>query len=227
MDDVKQYIYTTLSVFAIGVVVWVGFIFYNSCGFSFACKTGQAKVERTPIPSLVPGTLPAYVAPAPSGECKVGATDLMAAWVNAGSPEKDTFTFSDVNGAECTATFTKDLWPLMNTSNVWYKSSLSCTSCHNADLATSDAQLDLSTYEGMMAGSRRADGAAKGEDIFGGGNWEKSKLYELMVTHTITADGHPADLSASGPVIYAGSRVEVPTQTPAPTQAPATPTVTP
>jgi mono/diheme cytochrome c family protein len=58
-DDVQKYIYRALTIFVVGVLVWVGFIFINACGFSLACKQGAALVERTPIPTLLPATMPA------------------------------------------------------------------------------------------------------------------------------------------------------------------------
>ncbi len=216
MDDVKQYIYGTIILFVLGVVAWVSFVSYNACGLSFACKRALPKVERTSMPTLVPGTLPAFVQSSQKGQCKVGATDLIGAWVNANTPEKDEFTFTDINGQTCAATFEKDIQHLFVESNVWYQGSLSCTSCHNADLTSSDAQLDMTTYASMMKGSHRMNLTVQGDDIFGGGNWQKSKLYELMVTHSVTAAGHPADLSASGPVVYAGTPLEIPTETPQP-----------
>jgi len=58
-DDVRKYIYRTLMIFIGGVLVWVGFIFVNACGFSLACKQAAAVVDRTPIPTLLPATMPA------------------------------------------------------------------------------------------------------------------------------------------------------------------------
>jgi mono/diheme cytochrome c family protein len=58
-DDVKKYIYRTLIIFVVGVVIWVGFIFINACGFSLTCNQGAPIVERTPIPTLFPATMPA------------------------------------------------------------------------------------------------------------------------------------------------------------------------
>ncbi len=58
-DDVRKYIYGTVVVFVVGVLIWVGFIFVNACGFTLTCKRGELAVERTPIPTLIPATLPA------------------------------------------------------------------------------------------------------------------------------------------------------------------------
>jgi mono/diheme cytochrome c family protein len=58
-DDVRKYIYGTLVVFVVGVATWISFIFINACGFTLTCKRGALFVERTPIPTLIPATLPA------------------------------------------------------------------------------------------------------------------------------------------------------------------------
>lgn len=58
-DDVRKTIYRTLTLFVIGVVVWIIFLFLNACGFSLACKKAAAPVDRTPVPTLIPATMPA------------------------------------------------------------------------------------------------------------------------------------------------------------------------
>src|SRR5512140_1199042 len=58
-DDVQKYIYRALIIFVVGILVWVGFLFINACGFSPSCIRGAAIVERTPIPTLYPATMPA------------------------------------------------------------------------------------------------------------------------------------------------------------------------
>ena len=225
MDDVRKYIYGTLIFFVVGILGWVGIIYYNACGLNFACPSGALLVDRTPVPTLVAATLPVsnHTEQMCFNKCKVGATDLLGAWVSAGSPEKDAFPFTDINGRQCDATFGGDIQPLLMESGLWYSNSLSCTSCHNSDLANSDAQLDLTTYPGILAGSGRADANAKGNDILGGGNWERSKLYDLLVKHSTTPVGHPADVPSSGPLIYAGQPVVVPTEVPPTPEATPTP----
>jgi mono/diheme cytochrome c family protein len=59
MNDVRKYIYSALVVFVVGVLAWVGFIFVNACGYSTSCLSAAPFVERTPIPTLIPATLPA------------------------------------------------------------------------------------------------------------------------------------------------------------------------
>ncbi len=58
-DDVRTTIYRTLTIFIIGTLVWLGLVFVNACGFSLACNQALAPVERTPIPTLFPATMPA------------------------------------------------------------------------------------------------------------------------------------------------------------------------
>jgi mono/diheme cytochrome c family protein len=57
-DDVKKYIYGTLVVFVVGVLAWISIVFVNACGLSFACDQGKLAVARTPIPTLIPATMP-------------------------------------------------------------------------------------------------------------------------------------------------------------------------
>jgi hypothetical protein len=199
-DDVQKYIYRTLTIFITGVVIWVGFIFINACGFSLACKQGAAVVERTPIPTLFPATMPALEIKskpaALSDKCRVAAVDLIGAWVSANSPEKDIFLFADVNGRDCETTFA-EVELLFTEPNLWRSDSLSCVSCHYVDVTISSAQLDLSSYAGIKIGSRRADvEAEKGIDILGEGNWEKSLLYEFLSTSKAEVPGHTELLSA-------------------------------
>lgn len=205
-DDVKRYIYGAVIVFLVGVLAWVGIIFVNACGLSLVCNRGNNLPDTTPIPTLIPATLPAMEmgsAPAAATDtCHVAGVDLIGAWVEAGSPQSDPFEFTDANGAACEATF-EDVLPLFTQSNLWYSGSLSCSSCHSVTLAVSPAQLDLSSYEGILAGSRRADDAPKGTDILGGGSWESSLLYQF-IAEAKDVPGHDAALS-SGLIITVGT----------------------
>ena len=205
-DDVQKYIYRTLTVFVAGLAVWVGFLFINACGFSLACKQGKALVERTPIPTLVPATMPAgeikSKSIAISANCRVAAADLIGAWVSAKSPEEDTFQFIDVNGKNCEAAFA-EVHLLFQEPDLWLPDSLSCVSCHSVDVTISPAQLDLSSYAGIMAGSRRENEKSKGTDILGGGNWEKSLLYEFLITGKANVPGHTQAVSVDS-FVFAG-----------------------
>lgn len=218
-DDVKKYIYGAVIVFVVGVLVWVGFIYTNACGFTLSCNRGTLPVERTSVPTLLPATLPA-VGNVTSGEvvtdkCLVAAADLMGAWVNAGSSETDPFQFVDANGQNCESTFA-DVKPLFIESNIWYSGSMSCVACHGADLTTASAQLDLSNFTGITAGSRRADAESKGTDIFGAGKWDSSLLFEFISTSKADIPGHNNIVSSR--LVYAGSPLPVSdaTATPSP-----------
>ena len=61
-DDVRKTIYTTLTLFLLGVILWISFLFINACGFTLTCKQGDPLVDRTPMPTLLPATLPAMQA---------------------------------------------------------------------------------------------------------------------------------------------------------------------
>lgn len=216
-DNVRTITYGTLIVFVIGLFVWIGFLYVNACGFTLTCQRGAHPVERTPIPTLIPATLPVMqpaadetVAP---DTCRVAAVDLIGAWVEAGFSETEPFQFTDLNGRNCEAAFA-DVKPLFVDANLWYPGSLSCVSCHSVDLAISPAQLDLSSYAGILAGSRRSDAESKGTDIFAAGNWEASLLREFIAVSHADIPGHSEPISAL--VIFAGK--------PAPPSAETTPT---
>jgi len=219
-DDVRKYIYGTLIVFVAGVLIWVGFIFVNACGFTLTCKQGALPVERTPIPTLIPATLPAMQTGGgevvKSDQCRVLAVNLIGAWVEAGSPESNSFQFKDLNGQNCESTFV-EVQPLFVEANFWYPGSLSCVSCHSVDLAISPAHLDLSSYAGILAGSGRTNADSKGTDILAGGEWKKSILFEFLSGPKADVPGHSEDVS--GLLIFAGK--PLPLQEPTPTPVPA------
>ncbi|MDP1547587.1 MAG: hypothetical protein Q8L87_16385 [Anaerolineales bacterium] len=217
-DDVRRYIYGAVIVFLVGVLVWVGIVFVNACGFSLACNRGALPVDRTPIPTLIPATMPAMEmqgseAVMTTDACYVAAVDLIGAWVEAGSSETEAFQFTDANGQNCEAAFEVVL-PLFVESNLWYSGSLSCISCHSVDVAISPAQLDVSSYAGIIAGSRRADAESNGTDILGAGSWTSSVLYEFLTEARADVPGHTEALS--GLMVYAGTPLPEPEETPAP-----------
>lgn len=217
-DDVRRYIYGAVTVFLLGVLAWVGFVYVNACGLTLTCHRGDLPVVRTPVPTLIPATLPVLEAEsgpaAASDKCYVAAVDLAGAWVEAGASDTESFQFEDSSGRMCESTF-EEVKPLFVNSNLWYSGSLACSSCHSVDLAVSPAQLDLSSYEGILAGSRRADDAPKGTDILGGGNWESSLLYQFIAETKADVPGHDAALH-SGLMVYAGKPVDGVAPTPTP-----------
>ncbi len=217
-DDVRKYIYGTIVVFLVGVFIWLSIVYVSACGVTLSCNQAAQPVDRTPIPTLIPATLPAMdmsngqQAASDREACRVVATDLVGAWVSANSPETDSFQFVDANGNNCEATFA-DVEPLFNEPNLWNSGSLACVSCHSVDVAISPAQLDLSSYAGIIAGSRRADAESKGTDILGAGNWEKSLLYDFLVTSKADVPGHTEAVSFAS-FVFAGKPLPVPTPTP-------------
>ena len=200
----------------LGLVVWLGFLFVNACGFTLTCNQAAFAVERTPVPTLLPATMPAMETGngkiVTSDQCRVAAVDLIGAWVTAGSSETEAFQFTDINGQNCESTF-EEVKPLFLESNFWVSGSLSCVSCHSVDVTISPAQLDLSSYAGIMSGSRRADAESKGTDILGAGKWDGSLLYEFLSTSKADVPGHTE--IASDLVIFAGKPLSV-TTTPTP-----------
>jgi len=177
-----------------------------------ACAGTVDTAHLTPIPTLIPVTLPTQAPPEMSAEedagvpCPITAADLIGAWVTAETPETEPFPFTSEDGKSCIATFEADVLPLFLQGNLWFPGALPCSSCHTADLATSDGQMDMSSYAGILAGSQRIDTA--GEDILGGGNWEASRLYEQIITRAMP-EGRPADSPEKGPTLYVGTEGEM------------------
>ncbi len=229
MNDVRKMIFGAI----IGLMLVLGLMFrivyVSSCGLTFTCEQADAKVDRTPIPTLIPATLPVQSMGADSGafnKCQVAAVDLIGAWVTAGVPETDKFTFTDIKGQACEAVFGRDVQPLFLESNLWYPGSLSCSSCHQSNLALALQNMDLSSYAGILAGSGRPNGEPKGKDILGGGVWEESLLYQMLyapdgvsqINRPIMPLGRTADVPDKGPLIFAGRIIplEETTATPKP-----------
>ncbi|KXK14013.1 MAG: hypothetical protein UZ14_CFX002001353 [Chloroflexi bacterium OLB14] len=112
-DDMKTYIYGLLTVFLLGILTWVGFLYINACGFTLTCHRGDLAVIRTPVPSLIPATMPVAVVEEAVATpemhtqelCEVNAQSLIEAWVISGTSETEQFQFTDANGVNCQATF--------------------------------------------------------------------------------------------------------------------------
>jgi hypothetical protein len=212
-DDVKKYIYGAIVVFLVGVMLWVGFAFFNACGSNLSrCTTIP---ETTSIPTLIPATLPAMQMSGGQAvvtdQCRAAAVDLIGAWVEAGASETGAFQFTDISGQNCESNF-EEVKPLFVEPNFWYSGSISCVSCHSADMALSLAQLDLGSYAGIQAGSRRADAESKGTDILGAGRWKESLLYDFLTSAKADVPGHTEALSDL--VVFAGKPAPLATPTP-------------
>jgi mono/diheme cytochrome c family protein len=211
------------------VIGFAGSLFIGGCSYRNNCiYGGRASLAHTPIATLLPVNLQAIGASLPSSSsmdnCTVTAETLLSAWVSAGAPETQSFPFSDLNGVGCQATFA-DVQPLFTQSNLWYPGALACTACHNADLASAaSAQLDLSGYTGMLAGSHRSPGSVSGVDILGAGNWQSSRLNQaLFVLRQMPYGRQPDIVPEAGPTVLAGIPVSVANATP--TETPALPGV--
>jgi len=211
-DDTRRLIYSTIALFLIVVVLWLGLVYVSACGFTLNCVRGAPLVVRTPIPTLIPvahaqGQIEPGAEPGNFNKCQVAATDLIGAWVAAGHAQTEAFPFTDVTGRNCEATYA-DIQPLLTENSIWFPGSLGCISCHNADLTERSAGLDLSTFEAISLGTRRvAESTSPGTDIFGGGDWKGSLLYEALVNQGLTTKGHSADVEPRIPVLYAGQAV--------------------
>lgn len=208
-DDTRRLIYGTIIAFLAFITAWLSFVYISACGFTLNCVRGAPLVVRTPIPTLSPLEHSVVqgqpeAAPAEFNACQVAATDVIGAWVAAGHSETEAFPFTDINGQDCQATY-EDIQTLFRDNSVWYPGSLGCTSCHNADLTDRSGGLDLSTYEAISLGSRRvAESTSPGTDIFGDGNWEDSLLYDFLVNHGLTGQGHSPDVEPRIPTLYIG-----------------------
>jgi hypothetical protein len=225
-DDVRRIIYGTIIGFLLVVGSWLSLIFISSCGFSLSCNQAAPIVIRTSIPTLIPVSHSQNqggesATTEPFDACQVSATDLIGAWVTADSPESEAFSFTDVNGNPCEGTFADDIQHLFSENSFWYPGSIGCTSCHNAELTERSGGLDLSTYQGIMAGTNRSYAGATGTDILGGGNWDASLLHDVLLVHGLVPTGHSPDAEPIGPVfLYAGQQITQPTGTPALTPTP-------
>jgi hypothetical protein len=222
-DDTRRLVYGTIIAFLVFIVLWLGFVYISACGFTLNCIQGAPLVVRTPVPTLIPfgeSEQPGGVTEVDFNQCQIGTTDLIATWVAAGHSETESFSFTDLNGQNCEATFA-DIQPLLVDNSIWFSGSLGCTSCHNADLTDRSAGLDLSSYQAISLGSRRVAGSTSpGTDIFGGGEWENSLLYEYLVNSGLTTQGHSPDVEPRNPVLYVGQAVAEGEVTPTATATP-------
>ena len=66
MNDVQKMIYGTISLFLVVVVSWISLIYVSACGLTLTCRRALPKVDRTPMPTLIPVGLVAptqFIAP--------------------------------------------------------------------------------------------------------------------------------------------------------------------
>lgn len=211
--DFKSWILLFTFGLPVFLLAFIAFLYFGSCGFRTDCSgVGLPALIHTPIPTLIPATLPAQDQAAGDGagsaKCTATARTLLSGWVSSGYPENENFDFTDLNGASCQASYA-DLKPLFSESNLWYPGALACSSCHHAKVVTASAQMDLSSYAGMLAGSRRTSPESNGNDIFGGGSWEESLLNDfLFIRQEMPFGRPPGAVPEDGPTILAGSPVK-------------------
>lgn len=208
MNDVRKMIWGTIGLFFLVLVFWISIIYVSSCGLTLTCKQALPKPNVTPIPTLIPaahselgmgeGVLAEF------DSCLVAATDLVGAWVDAGSPETDSFAFNDINGNPCEGTFTEDVQPLFVENSLWYPGAIGCVSCHNGSFGERSAGLDMTSFDAILKGSGRADENTNGNDILGGGKWSNSTLYKFLVEQGFAPAGHSTESVPVNLVIYAG-----------------------
>lgn len=208
MREFKSWFMLLVFGLPVFLIVFIAALYFGNCGFSGDCsKAALAPLMHTPIPTLIPATLPVAASSGEAvrtGKCTVSAETLLSAWVSTGYSETEPFAFEDVFGTPCEATFA-DVQPLFAESNLWHSGALSCASCHHADIEAASAQLDMSSYAGILAGSQRASAEATGNDILGGGNWEASMLNEqLFVLKKMPFGRPPGAVPDKGPTVLAG-----------------------
>ncbi len=204
-------------------------LYFGSCSYKNNCMNGgRASFTHTPISTLVQATLQDNGVPFSSASspeaCTVSAAALLSAWVTAGSPETQPFPFTDANNVACQGTFA-DVQPLFSESNLWYPGALACTSCHNAGLSSAaSAQLDLSSFAGVQAGSHRSSGGTSGVNILGAGNWQSSRLNQVLFVLREMPYGRSTNaVPEAGPTLLAGIPLSLANATP--TETPAQPEV--
>ena len=196
------------------LLAFIAILYVGNCGLSTDCSQASLPgVIHTPIPTLIPATLPAEGGSEPASaqvKCIVTARTLLSAWVSSGFHENDPFQFTDNRGNTCQATFV-DVQPLFTEANLWYSGALACSQCHNADITTASSGMDLSSYEGILAGGKRTSPDAQGEDILGAGNWESSILNDMLfIAKEMPFGRPPGAVSDDGPTIQAGTPIQVP-----------------
>jgi len=209
--DFKAWMMTLIFGLPVFLILFIAFLYFGNCGFNNDCsQSSQAALIHTPIATILPATMPARTQNPVHTEqkkCTASADTLLAAWVDNGYSDTVSFIFSDSQGATCQASFSQ-IQVLFTESNLWYSGALACISCHHADISTASARMDLSSYAGIVAGSRRTSEDKPGNNILGDGNWQKSKLREMLFVLKKMPFGRPEGAVAeAGPVIQVGNQV--------------------
>ncbi len=202
-------------------LAFIAGLYFIPCGFNNDCsQAAMPDIIHTPIPTILPATMPfpqTGEAFAAGAKCVVSAKTLLSAWVDSGYSENEAFRFTDNNGSACQGSYA-DVEMLFQEANLWYTGAPACITCHNANLASAAAQLDLSSYTGITAGSRRSSANVQGNDILGGGNWDQSNLNDMLFIQQQMPLGRPPGvIPPDGPVIFAGTQMPAESKSATPT----------
>ncbi|MBT3336293.1 MAG: hypothetical protein HN391_00055 [Anaerolineae bacterium] len=141
--------------------------------------------------------------------CELNGVGVIAAWVDGGAPETDSFDYGDAQ-----LNFERDVLPFVTEADMWFDGSQSCTGCHFANSESSYHEMDLSSYEGLMAGGDVLS-SPPGVPLFGQSavgetdyDWDHSKLKERLRNNRM-APGWDFDITEEnrdGPMILAGTK---------------------
>lgn len=212
-DNTKKIVYGVLLGLPSLLIVWALGLYFFGCQTNNTCD--GANIERTPIPPLPVAYMPDAASQLGSDnlpKCKVTPYDLLTAWITAGLPEEEAFNFVDSKERQCSGTFAGDIQKFFVTPNLMYSGAPACTTCHNATLDPANKSLDLSSFEGIMAGSNRTEGNM-GTDILGGGDPNQALILQMLfapngetlIGRPAMPLGRPASVPEEGPLISAGS----------------------
>lgn len=141
---------------------------------------------------------------------EVRAVTLIADWVNAGVPETEPF-------GDYGATFEANVLPLFTENSAWYDGSQACTGCHFAGSELSDHEMDLTTYEGVLAGADVLEAppgvSILGESEPGAGDydWEHSAMRVRLRDNRMPPGSpfDPTEANRDGPLVLHGQRIEI------------------
>ncbi|MBM4424773.1 MAG: hypothetical protein FJ030_15535 [Chloroflexi bacterium] len=137
-----------------------------------------------------------------AGDGTALAVSLIGAWVNDGASATELFQFTGLDGNMYTTTYTDSIEPLLTKRSIWASNTKPCERCHVANVAESDAELDLTSLDGLLAGSWRVS-QPPGVPIIIPGNWEASLLRERLRNNRMPM-GITDDAPPEGPLMEAG-----------------------
>ncbi len=135
---------------------------------------------------------------------EVRAVDLVGEWVDQGA-EEGSFTFTSLDGETYAATFDADILPLFTEPGAWYTDSAACIDCHFEQSEDSDHEMDMSSYEGIMAGADVLS-SPPGVPIVIPGDWDnsvlRSRLRDTRMPPSPGWEWDPTEENRDGPTLY-------------------------